>query len=73
MENITIRFFFSSLESAVTALILVLEDARKTDKNYIFGSLSAQQILASGLMLAGDAQHVADQIAKLPGVTSYEE
>lgn len=68
MDFISVRFFFDSLDVAVEALITVLEDARETDKDYSFGSLSTQQIMSSGLILVGDAQHIADRLKELPGV-----
>jgi len=68
MDFISVRFFFETMDVAVEALIVVLEDARETDKDYSFGSLSAQQIMASGLLLIGDAQHVVNKIQELPGV-----
>ena len=69
MDFISVRFFFDSLDVAVEALVIVLEDARETDKEYSFGSLSAQQVLASGLVLVGDAKHLSDKLIKLPNVS----
>lgn len=68
MNFISVRLFFNNLDSAVEALIITLEDARVTEKQYSFGSLSAQQVLSSGLLLVGDVQHLVEKIQKLSGV-----
>ena len=67
MNYITVRFFFDSLDGAVEALILLLEDARASDKDYSLGSLSADQVLTSGLLLMGDAEHLIPSILNIPG------
>ncbi len=69
MDFVSVRFFCDSLETAVEVLIIVLEDARETDKEYSFGSLSAQQVLSSGLLIIGDAQHLVDKLSTLSGTT----
>lgn len=71
MTYISVRFFFDSLESAVDALITVMEDARDTDKVYEFGSLSAKQILASGLVIRGEASQVVAKVQKIPGAVLH--
>lgn len=73
MDYISVRIMFSSLEDAVDALIMVLDYARSTDKEFTFGSLSAEQIYASGLIIMGDAEAIVDDLSKLPGVLVYPE
>lgn len=52
---------------------MVLEDARKTDSKYQFGSLSAAQILVSGLHLEGDIETVASKLEEVPGAIRYDD
>lgn len=54
----SVRFFFNDKVEAVEALLLILEDARKTTREYAFGSTSIHQILDSGLLLQGDIEDV---------------
>lgn len=63
----TARFYFDSIETAARALILVLEDARVTTAKYGFGTLSADQVLASGLLLVGDIESIASRLERLDG------
>jgi hypothetical protein len=73
MTYTSTRFLFSSLEGAVEALILVLEDARTTSSEYSFGGLSAEQIYASGLSLVGEIDAVADLLGGIEGATRYDD
>lgn len=70
---ISVRIIFDSSEAATEALIAVLEDARETDKDYSFGSLSVSQIMASGLLLIGDASHLSDKLKQITGATVLPE
>lgn len=67
------RIMFDSLESAVEGLLIVLEDARETVFNYSFGSLSTEQVYASGLMLIGEIEEVAAKLEQIEGTTRYDD
>lgn len=69
----TTRFFFENLETAALGLITVLEDARTTKTVYSFGSLSADQVLASGLLLVGDIEEVASKLESISGALRHDE
>lgn len=71
MAFVSARIFFDSLDGAVQALTMVLMDARETDKDYSFGSLSVKQIMASGLMLTGDAEAILDSLKEIPGTSVH--
>lgn len=73
MNNTSARFFFESLAGAVEALLVVLEDARETDYSYRFGSLSADQVFMSGLMLVGQIDDVASKLEQIEGTTRYDD
>lgn len=70
---ISVRVFFENVDEAIEALLICLEDARTTDKSYSFGSLSYDQIMASGLIIIGDAQHLVDELLTIPGSTLHQE
>jgi hypothetical protein len=67
------RFLFNSLEGAVEALLTTLEDARETVFDYSFGSLSADQVYASGLILIGEIDEIADKLEQIDGATRYDD
>lgn len=67
------RVLFDSLESAVEGLLTVLEDARETVFNYQFGSLSADQVYASGLILIGEIDEVLEKLSQIEGTTRYDD
>lgn len=69
----TTRFYFESLETAALGLLTVLEDARVTTATYSFGSLSADQVLASGLILVGDIEEVVSKLDSISGALRYDE
>lgn len=73
MSFSSVRIFFDSLEAAAEALLLVLEDARVTDRHYSFGTLSTSQILQSGLILIGDLEEILPRLETIPGATRYDE
>lgn len=73
MNYTSARFFFDSLAGAVEALLVVLEDARETEYSYRFGSLSADQVFASGLMLIGEIGEVASKLEQIEGTTRYDD
>lgn len=73
MISRTVRIMFDSLAAAADGLIVVLEDARETGRHYEFGGLDVQQVLASGLLLTGDVEDVADKLEALPGTTRHTE
>jgi hypothetical protein len=65
------RYLFDSLDAAVEALLVVLEDARITVHSYRFGSLSADQVYASGLMLIGEIDEVCVKLDEIEGAHGY--
>ena len=67
----TVRVFFNSLADAVEALLIVLNDARTSAHAYSFGSLSAKQVLASGLILSGEVEEVLSKLDDA-GLAHYE-
>lgn len=73
MEHSSSRFFFDSLSAAAKGLLTVVLDARETPHFYRFGGLSAKQVLASGLLLEGQIESIADRLEQLPGVLRYDE
>lgn len=70
---LSVRYFFDTQEGAVEALLLLLEDARTTDKYYEFGSLSADQILASGLILRGDIHDLLHRLDAISGAMRVQD
>jgi hypothetical protein len=73
MTYISTRFLFDSLEAAVEALLITLEDARETVYEYSFGSLSADQVYASGLSIIGEAEEIARKLEQVNGATRYDD
>lgn len=73
MTYISTRIMFDTLESAVEGLLVILEDARETVFDYRFGSLSAEQVYASGLMVIGEAEEVARKLEQIDGATRYDD
>lgn len=73
MISTTSRFYFDSIDTAAQALLTVLEDARETERYYSFGSLTASQILSSGLLLTGEIDEVVAKLEQIPDVTRYDE
>jgi len=67
------RIMFDSLDAAVEGLLVVLEDARETVFKYSFGSLSAEQVYASGLMLIGEIEEVTHKLEQIAGTTRYDD
>lgn len=65
------RYLFDSLDAAVEGLLTVLEDARETVFDYGFGSLSADQVYASGLVLVGEIDEVMHKLDQVPGSIRY--
>lgn len=60
------------MEAAATVLLAVLTDARKTKHDYRFGPLSAQTILASGLLVEGEIDDVHTLISRYPGLEVHD-
>lgn len=73
IESKSTRFFFDSLQAAAEGLLTVVLHARKTDDQYRFGGLSAEQVLASGLIIEGEIDDVASQVEKVAGSTRYDD
>lgn len=61
------RILFSSRKSAVRALILVLEDARKTTRIYTFTGLNHHRLIENGMVLSGEIDEVKNKILALTG------
>lgn len=69
----SVRFTFPTYLGAVTALLTVMEDARKTDRAYSFTGLTPAKILRDGLVLRGDVVDISEQLALIPGSFRSEE
>jgi hypothetical protein len=65
----TARFRFRSYLSAAEALLLVLEDARETEKSYRVTGLSPEAILMDGLVLEGQIEEISEKVAAISGAT----
>lgn len=73
IESKSTRFFFDTLQAAAEGLLTVVLHARVSEDRYRFGGLSAAQVLASGLILEGEIDEVADQVEKVAGSTRYDD
>lgn len=73
MLHSTSRFFFDSLSAAAQGLLTVVLDARETPHFYSFGSLSAKQVLKSGLLLEGQIDAIAYRLEQVPGTIRHNE
>lgn len=69
----TTRFFFDSVSDAAAALLTVIEDARQSEHFYHFGSLSADQVYDSGLLLVGAVDEVAAKLEQMDGAVRYND
>jgi hypothetical protein len=72
-QRSTARFYFDTLGSAAEGLLTVLIDARRTDKVYRFGGLSADEILLSGMLIEGQIETISAKLEKIPGALRHEE
>lgn len=68
----TIRFRFRSYLGAAEALLLVLEDARKTDKTYRITGLTPESILMDGMILEGEVEEISEKLAAISGATQHD-
>ena len=73
MADTTTRFYFDSVRAAAAGLLVVVLDARSTEKEYRFGGLSAQAVYTSGLRLEGDIEEISEKLEILPGVVRQDE
>lgn len=67
LESKTVTYGFTTYAGAVEALIVVLEDARKTMYRYRITGKSPETILANGLLLEGEIDAVSEKIALISG------
>jgi hypothetical protein len=72
MTEDTATFYFDNLESAASALIVVLLDARTSAAEYRFGPLKAEKLLSSGMHLSGDTEAVSAKLANVPGAVRHD-
>lgn len=68
----TVRFRFRSYLAAAEALLLVLEDARVTQRTYRITGLSPEAILMDGLVLEGEIAEVSEKVAAISGATRHD-
>lgn len=61
------RILVDSVESAAETLVVVLEDARRSKKDYQFGPINADSVLRAGLYLQGDIDDVLDEVLEVSG------
>ena len=68
----TVRYTFPTLLGSVLALLVVLEDARHTDRSYRFSGLSPKAILRSGLLLEGDVADISERVSSISGAVRHD-
>lgn len=61
------RILFDSKKTAIQALILVLQDARKTKSIYTFTGMDHDRLTESGMVLSGEIEGIKTKILKLAG------
>lgn len=67
------RFYFDSLPAAAQGLKLLLEYARSSTDHFVFGPLTAQQILQSGLRVRGQTNKIRGILEDMPGASWYAD
>lgn len=68
----TVRFTFPTMLAAAQALLMVLNDARTTERVYRFTGLSPAKILRSGLVLEGDVADTVKQVERIAGAVRQD-
>ncbi len=56
-----------STQAAAEALVVVLENARSTKKDYRFGPINAESVMRTGLYLEGNIEEVLDEVLEVSG------
>lgn len=69
MLSRTATFTVTTYLAAAEVLLVVLEDARSTQKNYRVTGLSPESILQSGLVLEGEIEEVSERVYAVSGAT----
>lgn len=69
----TVRFTYDSYLGAAKALLAVLEDGEKTDKDYRVTGLSPERILVNGLVLEGEIDDISEVLSTISGATRHDE
>lgn len=72
MESRSVSYSFASFAGAVEALLVVLEDARKTMYRYRITGKSPERILQNGLLLEGEIEQISEKIALISGAKLRE-
>lgn len=67
-----IRFFFDSPAAAVSAMKVILLQARESKDNYEFGGLTVESWVDSGIWLIGETDKVAALLDAVPGALRQE-
>lgn len=67
------RIMFDSLAAAAQGLRTVLLYARRCEETFVFGPLTAQQILDSGLHLSGSTNKIRGMLEDSPGASWYAD
>lgn len=70
----TVHFTFTSYLAAAQALLVVMEDARTTNKWYRITGRSPEALVARGLVLEGEIADISEKVAAISGATrGYSE
>lgn len=73
MAETSTRFYFDTYEAAAAGLLMVLLDARVTERSYRFGGLETSTVLMSGLRLEGEIDEIVAKLEQLPGAVRQDE
>ena len=62
-----VKFTFDSLRSAIEALLVVVEDAASTKRDYTIHNITPSTILKKGLILEGDVADISEKVSRVRG------
>lgn len=68
----TVRFRFRTYLASAEALLLVLEDARKTEDSYRITGITPEAILRDGLVLEGQIENISEKVAAISGAMKQD-
>lgn len=66
-ESQSAHFTFNTYLAAAEALLVVMEDARATDKYYRITGKSPEALIGGGLTLEGEISEVSEKVAEISG------
>lgn len=61
------RVMVDSVQAAAETLVVVLENARSTRRQFDFGPIKAESVLRNGLFLDGEIEDVLGEVLEVPG------